>query len=219
VNLDYTRDIVQRFGLQAALHDVAYRAASRLTDAMLLRGMTVIMDTVPREYLKPQEEGRWGFLDRELLLERVGAQESDMTEDFIVDAIARGDRCYGVMFGDTLASYGWYSRRPTPIDDDLTLHFNSAWAYMYKVFTLPAYRGNRLHGIGAARALEVFSKRGSAGLICYVRSNNFSSLKSCYRMGYRDFGQILVAKLNGRYITYSSRGCKAFDFRIELARR
>jgi hypothetical protein len=216
VNIDYTRDIAQKFGLQAALHDIAYRAANRLTDVMLLRGMTIAMDTVDPEYLKPQE-GRWGFMARELLLDRVRAQESDMTEDFIHDAIAQGDRCYGVLHGDTLASYGWYATRPTPIDDDLTLHFDPAWAYMYKGFTLPAYRGKRLHGFGMARALAALSNEGSAGLISYVRSNNFPSLKSCYRMGYRDFGQLFAAKFNGQHITYASKGCKAFDFRIEVA--
>ncbi len=89
---------------------------------------------------------------------------------------------------------------------------------MYKGYTVPAYRGKRLHGIGMARALEAISKEGNAGLISYVRSNNFASLKSCYRMGYRDFGNLFVAKLNGQYVTYTSKGCKAFGFHVEVVK-
>lgn len=229
VNIDYTRDIALNFGPMAALHDIAYRAANRLTEAMLLQGIKLDLNTLDPDYLEtelPPDSVRWGFLGEAELVPRARAGEAELDLPFVEQALAKGDLCYGVIDGGagagngsgTLASYGWYSSRPTPVSEGLTLHFDPTYAYMYKGFTLPAYRGKRLHGIGMARALEALVAQGKKGLVSYVKSNNFASLKSCYRMGYGDFGQIVVARLNGRYVTYATKGCAEYAFRVEVAR-
>ncbi len=48
-----------------------------------------------------------------------------------------------------------------------------------------------------------------------MASQNFSSLKSCYRMGYRDFGRIDALKALDHYFLHHSRGCRQFDFSLE----
>jgi hypothetical protein len=85
---------------------------------------------------------------------------------------------------------------------------------MYKGYTHPKYRGRRLHAIGMTRALQAYQERAYKGLISYVESNNYSSLKSVYRMGYVDFGRIYVARIFGRYYLWATPGCRAFGFEL-----
>jgi hypothetical protein len=85
---------------------------------------------------------------------------------------------------------------------------------MYKGFTDKRYRGQRLHAIGMTRALQHYLDTGYRGIVSYVESTNFDSLKSCFRMGYEVFGSVYVLQLFGRYFTLSSPGCKAFDFGV-----
>jgi len=208
------------FGLDAAVYDLLCRASHKLTGLLILKGITLSESTLDREFLEKEQPGyRWGFLERDDLLKSMhqGAGE-DMDAAFIDEAFSRGDRCYGVFVGDTLASYGWYSARETKINDDLLVRFDPAYMYRYKGYTLPVYRGQRLHGVGIARSLSIVLAEGRKGLVSYVRANNFASLRSCYRVGYKDFGEIVIARVGGRYWIHAAEGCKDHGFRVELTR-
>jgi hypothetical protein len=215
MNTEHTRKIIHTHGVVAAVHDLAYRVAHRLTDLMVFDGMKLTLETVDRSFLEGDRSG-WGFLDRDTLLACVGAPRSlDMSEAFIEQATTRRDRCYGLLIGDELASYGWYATQPTPVTDELLLHFDPSYAYMYKGYTRTVHRGKRLHGIGMARALAALTAEGQKGLVSYVESNNFASLRSCHRLGYQDFGRLFATRTNGRYRTYATAGCEVYDFRVE----
>jgi L-amino acid N-acyltransferase YncA len=86
--------------------------------------------------------------------------------------------------------------------------------YMYKGFTDDNYRGQRLHAIGMTRALRYYLATGHRGIVSYVESTNFDSLKSCFRMGYEAFGTVYLLKLFGRWFSVSSPGCRRFGFRV-----
>jgi hypothetical protein len=45
-------------------------------------------------------------------------------------------------------------------------------AFLGKGFTLPRYRGQRLHAIGMTRALCHYLAKGRRGIVCYVESTN-----------------------------------------------
>src|SRR5437667_315175 len=83
------------------------------------------------------------------------------------------------------AAYGWYASAATPVAPGLVLHFAPGYVYMYKGFTHDLHRGKRLHAIGMTRALQHYRSSGFKGVVSYVESSNFDSLKSCARMGYR----------------------------------
>jgi hypothetical protein len=61
---------------------------------------------------------------------------------------------------------------------------NKITHFMYKGFTRPEYRGQRLHAVAMANALMECAKEGRRGLVCFVEANNFNALKSCYRMAW-----------------------------------
>lgn len=177
------------------------------------------MEAVNPQFLQCAKPYRGEFLSRAQLTEMVrNRPEYEISERFLREAFDKGDECYGILDGAVLAAYGWYSNAPTAIDcPGMVLHFDDRYIYMYKGFTHVHYRGQRLHAIAKTRAFEAYLSRGYKGLLSYIEWNNFSSLRSCYRIGNQDFGQIYLARLFGRYITYADEGCRRYNFRLESA--
>jgi hypothetical protein len=200
-------------GLARSSFDLALRAVNKVVLLKILKGMTV--ERVDPSYLGCPEPYRATFLDK-ALLRRLGEDPvNGLPGSFLDEALSAGDECYGFLAGETLAAYGWYSRRPTPIDPpDLVLHPGGQYVYMYKGFTHPEHRGQRLHAIGMTLALQHYLRRGYKGLVSYVEANNFASLKSVGRMGYEIFGSACVLGILGIRFTHASAGWRAHGVRI-----
>jgi hypothetical protein len=203
---------IRNHGLLAATYDIVIRSINQFVYMKTLQ-CVVIEQVDPKSMTLPPHlhyariEG-----SRLALLGRV--KENELPDEFVQAALDAGDECHAIMDGNTLASYGWYSKAPTVVDGDLLLHFDPQYVYMYKGFTSKSYRGQRLHAIGMMCALNEYRNQGFKGLVAYVESNNFDSLKSCYRMGYKTCGRIRVLKLAGRYFVQADRGCS--DYGLEL---
>ena len=213
---EFNRNIKQ-FGAFNALEDVALRALNLGVFLKILKGVKI--DAVDPDFLKCDEKYRGLFLNEGMLKQFAERPEYELSKSFLCQALAKGDQCYGFLDGDVLASYGWYSNKPTEINPpDLILHFNDRFIYMYKGFTHANYRGQRLHAIGMTRALEAYLARGYKGIVSFVEWNNFGSLKSCYRMGYKDFGNIYAARFFNQYLLHSDAGCQPYGFRLESVR-
>jgi len=214
MHLDSIRRSVQHFGVERTLYDLGYRILGRLVRFKVLIGMTISL--VDPAYVDCDRRFRCGFLDPEQLRVLGRDPVNEMPAGFLDAALGKGDECYAVLAGDRLASYGWYATTPTTLDlPDLRLHFSPEFVYMYKGFTHPDYRGQRLHAIGMTRALADYLGRGYQGLIAYVEANNFGSLRSVYRMGYAEIGRITLMRLAGRNVARASRGCRTYGLRVE----
>jgi GNAT superfamily N-acetyltransferase len=170
-----------------------------------------------------------GFLGTKDVWRYAADPQNDLDEESVRRALAAKDECFAIREGDRVAAYGWYSRAATShISDTLRLHFDPEWVYMYRGFTHPDYRGQRLHAIGMTMALERYLARGAKGFVSVVESDNKASLKSCYRMGYHDFGtiyEVRLARVFGirnpknallrRHLVFRTPGCRAFGFWLE----
>jgi len=209
----HVREAFQRYGTSAVVHDHGCHAANIVADFQILKGMTAHLRDVrdPRMFEAPPFEGRFVSAD-ELARHHEGSY--GLSAEFLRDASDRGDRCYGLFHAGVLASYGWYTAVPTPIDGHFVLHFDPAYTYMFNGYTAPAYRGLRLHAVGMCQALRAFTEEGKKGLISYVQSNNFASLRSVARMGYRTFGSIYALRVGGVAFSYATKGCASYDFRL-----
>jgi GNAT superfamily N-acetyltransferase len=214
MNLNSIRGLIRKdieyFGPVKTFCDLLVRAINRVVFFKILKGIKV--EAVNPDYLETDQDFQWQFLSKVQLEELADNPDHDIDASFVQAALDKGDECYGAIDGQVLASYGWYSNKPTETSDELTLHFASEYIYMYKGFTHPKYRGKRLHAIGMNRALREYKNQGYKGLISYVEANNFSSLKSAYRMGYQDFGRIVILKTGTRPFIYASPGCREYDF-------
>jgi hypothetical protein len=202
-----------RHGAGAFFHLLWIRLINRLVAFKILRGVHVAKAD-PAFFDYPAQYTP-SFLSARALQEFASEPATGMSSAFVAEALRNGDECYAICDGETLAAYGWYSTRPTPIEpSDLELTFADGYVYMYKGFTDQRYRGQRLHAIGMSRALQHYLDTGYQGFVSYVESTNFDSLKSCFRMGYQVFGSVYVVRIFGRYFAWASPGCDAFGFRV-----
>lgn len=203
----------QRHGTGALLHLLCIRLINRLFPFKILRGAHIAK--VDAAFIGYPPHYTPSFLAPRALHDFAADPATEMSQGFVDDALRNGDECYAICDGKTLAAYGWYSTRPTPISpSDLVLHFAEGYVYMYKGFTETRYRGQRLHAIGKTRALQHYLESGYRGIVSYVESTNFDSLKSNARMGARIFGSVYVLRIFGRNFAWASRGCDAFGFRV-----
>lgn len=213
--MTHTSEIAKHFGRRAAIHELQHRIVNRIVPFQVLKGMTATVDEIDQTLLDAGDlETRFATRDELLAAASVPELAEEMSVDFIEQAMDRGDECYGIFDGPQLVSVGWYSNQPTQLSETLTLCFDRSWQYMYKGYTLKSHRGKRLHGVGMTKALYAYADRGSRGLISYVRSTNFQSLRSTERMGYRIFGDIYIAEAIGRPLIWATPGCAAYDFRV-----
>ena len=205
---------IRNFGLPRALVDVALRAANRVVLLKVIKGIRI--ETVDPTFLECDGKYRGIFLDEAMLRHFAADPKNELQPDFLDEALAKGDECYGFLAGPALAAYGWYSSKPTDVDLlGLRLQFSDQYVYMYKGFTAADHRGQRLHAIGMTRALEAYLARGYRGIVSQVEWNNFASLKSCYRMGYQPFGNIAIAGHGKHYVLHHDHGCREYGFRLE----
>ena len=213
MNLAHLRKTAADFGWPTALQAVARGAVNRVLFFRVLKCIQI--SEVDPKYLNSDPRFQHRFLDESTLRRFSGDPKYDLSPSFLDEALAKNDQCYGIFEGDRLASFGWYSVEPTNISDDLRFHFGKRYVYMYKGFTDSHYRGQRLHALGMTWALKLFRERGAEGLVSYVDSNNFDSLRSCYRMGYRDIGQIYCLQVGDRYWLHSDANCREFGLSVE----
>ncbi|MGH8736437.1 MAG: hypothetical protein ACREVC_03650 [Burkholderiales bacterium] len=212
---DNIREDLRRYGFAAAAHDVGWRAVNKVVDLRVLRAMTVRLQDVPDPRFFDAQGLEARFVDEDELARFAAAGTYELSTEFLREARARGDRCYALFDGEALAAYGWYSGLPSPIDEHFLLHFDPRFVYMYKGYTATAYRGRRLHAVGMCRALRAFTEEGRKGLISWVYSNNFASLQSVARMGYRTFGNVYLLRAGAHSFAHATRGCGAYGFRVE----
>ena len=209
---------LKQLGTAKTIEDVALKTLNQVFFFRILEGLKI--EKVDPEFLNCHEKYRSLFLTEAMLMGFADRPEYELSRRFLDEALGKGDECYGILHGDVLAAYGWYSRKPTEINaPGLMLHFDDQYIYMYKGFTHADHRGQRLHAIGMTRALEAYLGQGYKGILSYVESNNFGSLKSCYRMGYTNFGHLYVARLFGQYLVHSDVGCRRYGFELKWARR
>jgi hypothetical protein len=205
---------LRRYGVRNVLYGVALNAVNRFVPFKVLRG--VYVEQPDPGFLDIPAPYAGKFFGASELREFARDPDIEMSEEFLDHALGKGDECYGFTSKGTPAAYGWYASNATSaVAPELLLHFSPGYVYMYRGFTHDDHRGKRLHAIGMTRALQHYLSKGYNGVVSYIESTNFDSLKSCARMGYQVFGSIYMIKLFGRYLTFSSPGCARFAFRLE----
>lgn len=206
------RNNYERFGLAKTLYDAVYRGINSLCVFQSLTGMTATVDSLSMIELPDDSDLEIKFLSRDELIDYAKDPINELTEEFLDVAFRKGDRCLAILDKGVIASYGWYSNKPTRILNNIDLFFSPEWMYMYKGFTRTDYRGMRLHAVGMCHAAKHFTEEGFKGLISYVESNNFASMKSVTRMGYEIFGSIYILSAFSKVMSFSSPGCKSYQF-------
>ncbi|RMH66329.1 MAG: GNAT family acetyltransferase [Calditrichaeota bacterium] len=206
----------EKFGNGAVVHILKYSFLNKISFYKELQGLTVTMETLNKDYLQLDDAFQARFLSNDELYALSENPDTYISRSFLERNLPKGDMCYAIMQGDVLASYGWYSDKPTLITPELELHFDPQWIYMYKGYTMPAFRGKRLHAIGMARSLQAYTEKGYKGIISYVETSNFPSLRSCDRMGYKNFGKVRIFKGLSGYSITTEPACQQYGFTVKV---
>jgi RimJ/RimL family protein N-acetyltransferase len=188
-----------RFGWQSALRLVADRVGETLLG---LKVVHVVWLDVGEVVVSAASYPAFTF--RFLSSDEVASYAADPAYDLEPEMARRAadgrNSCFAALDGERLAAYGWYARDWIEPEhcDGFGLRMPADVVYMYKGFTHPDYRGQRLHGAVMGLALRDFAADGVRALISTVEWTNDASLKSCARLGYRQLGLLARARFLGR---------------------
>ena len=204
-------ELLAHHGAGAAAWHAAIRAANRVTRLQIYRGLVVTMQTVDPGLLTAP---RGQFLDPSQLRRFAANPENDLDAGFVEAAISRSDQCYAFVEGDVLSSHGWYAMYAPAVVGDTRVHFSSSYAFRYRGFTHPHFRGRHLRAIGMARALEALTADGKKGLVTQVGFEDFHALQACLGVGFRPFGHALLVKLGSGFRAHATPGCREYRYRV-----
>ena len=121
---------------------------------------------------------------------RFACQLDSETARIIPKILACGDAAYVVLNGELLVNIGFYAQGPTPILNDLVVHFNPSSWYMYRGYTQLAYRGRRLHALGILRAAMELFEHQVPQLVTICERTNYPAIISVLRMGWKPCGTL-----------------------------
>ena len=207
---------IQQPSLKEKIVDLTCRVLRRLVSLRAYRLLILEQDDISDRFNR--ENCRFAArLIRGDELSTLTGKHTDLGANFISRSIRNGDRCHAYFDGDRLASYGWCSSGPTRLGGDFTFTFPDAYAYMHRGFTMRDYRGAHLNGHGMMEAVCLEVAEGGRGLVGLVEVQNFASLRSGYRVGFRREGIVFTFKLFDHCMTLRTPGCRRFG--CGLARR
>jgi len=215
MKLDEFATDVRHLGLTRTAVRSAYYRVNRGLGLRVLRFLAMEADRVNRELLDRRVPYECRILEDAELSELSRDPENQMSDRFLANALAKRDACFGILDDGVLASFGWYSNLPTLFHRTLEIRFDRRYLYMYHVYTRPTHRGRNLHGIGLARACVALCARGHAGVVTLAERVNFASLASARRVGYRDCGTALVARVGRRTFVWQTPSPPRYALRLE----
>jgi len=212
------RDVTEsvgKHGLRATAHDLQIRLANTAVFLEVHKAMTLRLENTQDRDATPPPGFEAGFVPEAEIRRLARDERHRLSPQFVDSALAKGDRCYAIFESEALAAYGWFSGVPTLVNEHFRVHFGPDWIYRYNGYTLPAYRGHRLHAAGICGALRSLTLEGRSGLISSVASNNLASMRSSLRTGYRIFGDVYLLRVGGRSFSWASRACRNYGYAIK----
>ena len=168
--------------------------------------LSVHRDRIPSVPEDNSREFSWVFLDARELKGCLEPEHVTVTDQFIDEAFAKGDKCFGVLHDGRLAHYSWYSSRRTRVMTGVDMDFPGSWVYMYNAFTSPRFRGRKIYPKAVARALGSFFTDGFTTGVTLVGADNFSSLSPLKKIGFAEMGRMVVMGKGGTR-SYTSEQC------------
>ena len=180
------------YGLGVALGELAYRLARRLIRLEIAQVLRLDLAAM-RPVKPPSLNLEYRFLSASEV-QALAADPAHDLEAAMAQRLQSGrDYCFAVFHGDRLANYSWYALESIGREHSFGagLTFPADTVYLYKAYTVPAYRGQQIHGAAIQRALQAFQQRGVRHLIAIVEFANWASWRSHAKLGCRPDGHLL----------------------------
>ncbi len=191
----------QYFGWSAAARRTASRTAQKLLRLEVNEMLWLAAESLPSA-VPADPDFAFHFLTPNQLAYFSRTPTNDVDEVFALCVGSGHDFCFAaVAKTGELASYSWYAVGSIEAEHHLgvAMSLPPGVAYMYKAFTHPNFRGKRLYGATVALAFQALAAKGVRNLVTTVEWTNFSSLRSCRRLGFQPLGRLAtIGPLNHR---------------------
>lgn len=113
----------------------------------------------------------------------------------------------------------WTAHGPAHLRGGVFVSVGAGWGYSRWAFTLPDYRGLRLHAALKRLALEVELQRRGRGILSLVEAANGESLHAGRWLGCRRVGFCLVVGVGGKTWVATSPGARRYGVELVFAPR
>ena len=154
------------------------------------------------------------FVNKDELLKWCEDPSLDLSTEFVETAVARGNVCTGMFYGERLVAYMWRSTSLTPHVPGVCVETQKPYRYGYKVLTLEEYRGRHIPEYLAPLANRYYIERGYTFSIGFVETHNFSSRRSELRRGSYSAGYAGYISVFNMRVTFRTRGVRETGFRF-----
>lgn len=142
------------------------------------------------------------------------ADGQSYSRPFAIEALSRGDRCFGVFEDECLLWYCWYAREAAPIFDDVDAAADFPSIYVYNAHTDASHRGRGLHRIGVESSARCFAREGYRAFTAYIEVLNLAPLIAARKMGERVEGFVALYRSARGVRWLASPGCRKAAFRV-----
>jgi hypothetical protein len=204
----------ERFGVKAAAWKTLDIVLHKVLRTHVHRVVWLELESVAK--MAPLD----GFTFRFLTADEVAEFAKDPSyyiHPSLVNGIHNGHEvCFAALAGDRLAAFGCYSLGFAPPDQasGACISFPNDVAYMSFGFTHPDFRGYRLHGLIMGLPLQELAKRGITKFVSLVSWTNWSSLKSCDRLGWLNLGNMITIGGPRRAVGFYPKAAKRLGVRF-----
>jgi GNAT superfamily N-acetyltransferase len=201
MNVDFVRPTSR---ISANCAEWAYRVARRFVTVQVAHVLRLDLATVqlPDE---PMLELDYRFIGSSDVRNAAIDPCHDLDASLAARLASGRDLCFAAFHGERLANYSWFAVESVEPEHSFgaDLHLPPDTVYLYKAYTVPSYRGQRIHGAALYRAAEFFRRCGHAQMIGIVEFANWASLRSHARLGFRPVGRLLT--IGGKSIGWGCR--------------
>ena len=210
--LAYLKAQYRSFGVLRTLHVEAFRTLARLGFHLYLVELGDDRNDIERPQLPD------GYLTRPVDLQELRAWVgviNGLSDEFLDEAIARGDRCVGNFYEGRLVGHGFVARQRAPVTDQLQVVVDDWLIYRYKGWTHPEHRRKYLSHARGRMNRELFPLRQGMRTVDYVAVHNLPSKYKHADLHPVRLGYCGYVRLFGREYPFTTRVPRRYGFRLE----
>jgi len=202
------KELIKHYGFKKLLIIFIYAVINKIMYLESLHIIALERDRIKKPKPRDQRKLTFRYASEEDLADMFKDPDYKMS-DAKMEAFKDGDQCLLSFVDDELAGYTWVHLKGRPLlFPGLKLQTPLDYCYNYAALTLPKFRGLGLQGIRHYHLLNNPEWRDKVGLIGYVVSTNWDSIKGQSKSGYHSIGRIWLFGTKKRYMVFISNSLK-----------
>jgi len=202
------KELIGRYGIKKLLILFVYSIVNKILYLESLHIITLERDRIKNPKPVDQRKLTFRYATEQDLSDIYKRPEYKMT-DTKMAAFKDGDHCLLNFVDDELAGYTWAHTKGQPLlFPGFRIQIPDSYCYNYSAFTLPKFRGMNLQSIRHYHLLSNPQWKDRMGLMGYVVSTNWNSIKGQSKSGYHSIGRVWLFGTKKKYMAIFSKRLK-----------